>query len=146
MDEEIPGAHSAPTKPLDYIVSDEPRINVLKLQFNEDMSKYESDGDAPPAGEMQLAFRPMNGKDERVISDMMVTGGRKGKQKYQPGKVMREKAVRSNVWIKGVRDSSGNTESKLTYDLYDRFESWIITAIADHITKINEYDEDDEEE
>jgi len=143
---ELRDDNPAETQPTCYVVPDEPRGHELRIKFNADMSLHDSDGDEEVAGEFVMGFRELHGRDERKISDMMVVGGKKGKQKYQPGAVMREKAVRSNLWIKGMKNSSGRPETRLTYELYDRLNSKIITAIADFINKINEYNEEEEAE
>lgn len=102
---------------------------------------------AKTVGEIVIYLRPLRGRDERRISDLMVEMSRKSKAiSMRTGRVSQEKCVRSVIAMEGITLPDGTVVEKLTHDVYDRLDSWITDSILRRVNDLNAIQEDEEGE
>jgi len=134
-----------------YIIREEvtkETADKLVLQYDErGLPIKPTDEGKTAAGEIVVYLRPLRGKDDRRISDLMVEMNRKSRAvSMRTGRVAQEKCVRSVVVMEGITLPDGTPVEKMDHAVYDRLDSWITEAILRRINELNGIGEDEEGE
>lgn len=122
----------------------------LEIAYNE--QQLEAEGEADTAGLVVFYLKPLLGKDNRHISNLMARMDRKGSGQWMTGDVARERVVRS-VWQVGDQDGAnglttedGKAVERLDYSTYALLPGFMVTKLLERINIINGEDDTGEEE
>lgn len=86
----------------------------------------------------RVGMRPLLGSDSRAISDLMIVQGRKGGARTKIGSVIREKIIRSVVYIEGpLTDAQGRPVERITADNFGLFRADFLNAISKASAELN---------
>lgn len=106
----------------------------LRIDFDENM-RPTKDG-CEPHGRMTFYFRPLTGRDEAAIADLMVRVSDDQQAIMKTGTTNREKCIRSVFAIDGLRFRGAPAE-RMTPELYDSLDRWIVMRLIKKVQEMS---------
>lgn len=98
-------------------------------------------------GVLTVGIRPLLGEDSRAIADMMVEHDRKGgKGRMRAGTVVREKFIRSVVFIDTIEDENGNEVKVFGPKTFASLRNDLVSEIVGEIDVYNGEAKEEEDE
>jgi len=107
----------------------------LVLGYDQNLRSCETN--APEcAGRVEFWMRALTGRDDRAITDSMVTASRKGGARYNAGKMAQTRVCRSVVRVRGLGAGAVEHET-ITPEVYDRLPKWMVEKLQAKVQEIN---------
>lgn len=107
----------------------------LVLGYDQALHPCEA-GSSVCVGKIEFWMRPLTGRDERAITDSMITASRKGGARYNAGKMAQTRVCRSVVRVRGLGSGSVEHET-ITPEVYDRLPKWMVEKLQAKVQEIN---------
>jgi hypothetical protein len=116
------------------------REEAQRVELYYDASGLPVSGPERAAGSVVFYLRRLKGRDLQRINDTMVEADRDGRTVIKSGSVTREKILCSVLAVEGLEDESGNPVSRITPEVYDALDAWMIDALLEAVNRLNEFE------